>query len=147
MPPAKGPDYSALRRKLAAGLPLLEAAALAGMTEDAAKDYLAKRESEDDKSLRAFSDQALRVSLAALTRAVKEKNRKVSQHDQGDDGSFTMYKEAVIDVDAAKALLKAGMDARAMLRRAAGGTGGGEEAGERDLFDIKVTGWSFKKRE
>lgn len=127
---------------------MARAASEAGLTEEEAKAYLDERASEEDKSLRAFSDQALKVALKALTNAIKEKNRKVSHStsSEGADGErdYHMEREAVIDVDAAKALLKAGMDARKLLKRGSAALGGGEPAGERDLFD-RANPWSFKK--
>lgn len=130
-------DFAALRRKLAGGKVLAVAAAEAGMSLEEAQAYLTAREDEQDTSLLAFSDEALRVSLMALKRAVKEKNR-VTAFGSLQDG---MTKEAIIDVDAAKALLKAAMQAKKMLRAekvAAAGAG----AVEKDLFDSP---WSFKK--
>lgn len=140
-------DFRALRRKLASGKTLAEAAAEAGMTEEEAKAYLTARESEEDETLRAFSDQAMKTALEVLERAAREKNRGLGQKltELGPDGPLvTETKEQVIDVDAAKTLLRYAMQAKKMLRDDRDGRGsGGDQAGDRDLFDQGP--WTFRK--
>lgn len=128
-------DVRALRRKLASGKLLAEAATEAGMTVEEAQAYLTAREDEQDKALMAFSDEALRISLSALKRCIAQGNRPVMFHNE--EGHS---KESVIDLPAAEALLKAAMEAKKMLRA----RGLAQVAGEaiKDLFDSP---WSFKK--
>lgn len=110
------------------------------MSLEEAQAYLTSRESEEDRSLRAFSDEALGTALRALKAAVKEKTR-ATQFGSVEDG-FT--RATVIDVEAAKALLKAGIDAKKLLRlgsleRLPGGV---EIEDGKDLFDSP---WSFRR--
>jgi hypothetical protein len=134
----KRKDFGSLRRKLAAGKLLTDAAAESGMTVEEAQDYLAGRQGQDDESLRAFSDEALRVALTALTAAVKEGSRTIGEG--YGEGRFDRYQS--VDLDAAKALLKAGMDARKMLRRSKEIKIEAAAAGQVDLFDAGP--WTFK---
>lgn len=139
-------DFRALRHKLASGKVLADAASEAGMSLDEAQAYLKSRDEEEDETLLAFSDEALRVALMALKRAVREKNRSVAsilyeKDNVTGDSTKTESRESVIDVDAAKALLKAGMQAKKMLRDREG-SGGAVPAGQKDLFDGP---WTFKK--
>lgn len=132
-------DFDALKRKLISGKTLAVAAAEAGMTLQEAEDHLADRTSEDDKSLRAFSDEAMNVALEAMKGFLQEKNRSVVESCE-----MGSTKEAVLDLPAATALLRAAMDARKMLRRKEKPAALPVQIGK-DLFDQPDTPWSFKR--
>lgn len=143
-------DYAALRRKLSLGRTIEEAAVESGMPLEEARTYLLRERSSElehgDEKLLMWSQKALNRAYRALSNAIAEKNRQVADGTTGECGSYT--KEAVLDVDAAKALLKAALDARKMIdkRREVQRRGvlpGGQLAGERDLFEDQGP-WSFK---
>lgn len=130
-------DFPALLRKLARGKTLAIASAEAGLTEEEARAHLEARTSEDDESLRSFADEAMRVSLRVLKKAALTEMRIVSE---GFEMGHTKWEAT--DLKAATALLKAGMDARKMLRSKADKAVAG-----RDLFDGDGEDdgpWSFK---
>ena len=149
MKPANKEPFRALLRKLSAGKTLAVAASEAGMSEQDARDYLKTRDSEEDQSLRAFCDDGLRLVMKVFRRAVNEKNRKVMHTEviaEGEHSTTTTHKEAVIDLPAATALLKACMEGKKMLRTSREAGGGGSGRGERDLFDANESNpWVFKK--
>ncbi len=137
-------DFRSLRRKLASGKTLPDAAAESGMTSDEAVAYLNTRDDEQDKALLAFSDEAMAIALTVFKRAAREKNRSVLQklvEFTSDGPQKTETKEAVIDIDAATALLKAAMQAKKMLRDDRAGRSSPEDQ-DKDLFDNP---WSFRK--
>lgn len=141
-----------LERKLAQQKSLEQAAEEMGVPLNHAEEVLQgvrlSRAKTSDDHLELFAAEALKTALHTLKKAMKEGNREVSVGHG--EGSFT--KEAVIDVDAAKALLRAGLDAQKILDRrrarakSADGKGGDRLPGERDLFDGNGP-WAFKTRD
>jgi uncharacterized protein (DUF1800 family) len=141
-------DFSALEAKLARGKPLCLAAEEAGIPVEEAKEWLDKRRLPDDQAsgdqLALFADEAMAVALAALKDAIAEKNRAVMSTERDGPSVFTS-KEAVLDLDAAKALLRAAMDARRMLERRKTPQRKAQAVSEavQDLFDLGP--WKVKK--
>ncbi len=134
-------DFQSLGRKLARGKTLQEAASESGLTLDEAREYLDRIHQEDDQTLRAFADEALRAGLSRLKDAVKEKERIVGEGHG--EGRYTNF--ATTDVAAARALIRAGLDARKLLRLSKKDRQAAPPGHEdRDLFD---TPWEFKKED
>lgn len=140
-------DYPGLERKLARGKTLEQASLETGIPLEEAKAYIEKRresakETEDD-ALLLFSNEALQTALKTLKRAANDQERMSSEG--FGEGRYTSY--ATTDVEAAKALLKAGLDARRMLEKKKSSAKLGPMAqGIVDLFDA-TSPWSFKKPE
>lgn len=132
-------DYPALIRKLAAGKPLAQAAVESGLSDEDAKAYLQSRADEDSESLRAFADEALKVSLRVLKKlSTGDKRESSSSCDMGATGWEST------DLKAATALLRAGMEARKMLRQV-----DKKRDPKADLFDalggLAASAWDFKE--
>ena len=149
---AKGmsPDYKSLQRKLRRGVPLEDAALEAGIPLDQAQAWVEKLRADEagtgDERLLLFSNDAINTGITCLKAAIKEKNRKVSEG----FGEGMSVREAVIDIDAAKALLKFGFEARRMIdkRKHAAQVTAAVAQGASDLFDLAASSpWRFKERE
>jgi len=145
-------DFPSLERKLARGAPLEVACEQTGIPLPEAETYLELRRSRGDTGtedqLSLFSDEALRVAIRTLKRAIKEKNRGViNEESEYRDGAkvSVRVKEQVLDVDAAKALLKAGIEVRRMLERRKAPERKGKAVGDtaKDLFDV-MGPWRLK---
>jgi hypothetical protein len=130
-------DWEGLARKLRAGKLLEQAAEEAGIPIEEAKTWLKDRRVEpeyDDDSLRLLSAKALVSGVHTLIAAAKEKDGRI-RAEGGEFGDSYQY----LDVDAAKALVTAGLKIRSMLGR-------GKTAGVvgKDLFDAdEDTTWEF----
>lgn len=138
----KNRDWEGLRRKLRAGKLVEDAAVEAGIPIDEARKWLEDRRPNadyDDDSLRLLASSALNAGIAALVEAAKETAGRMSAEGGGMGASYKYF-----DVDAAKALVNAGLKIRTMVgakRKAA--------ASARDLFDAasgdaeRKLGWDF----
>lgn len=135
--------FKSLERKLASGKTLEQAALEAGLEVDAAREYLAQRrtsaaETEDD-TLLLFSNEALRTAMNVLKRATRDPDRIKSE--TFDMGGTTF---ALTDIEAAKALLTAGLAARKMLYSRKTATSKMQNLDAlSDLFD-RTDPWEFK---
>lgn len=143
-----------LERKLAAQKSLDQAAEEMGISVADAdlllKEVRDSRAKTQDDQLEQFANEALKIALRTLKKAAGEGNRETGQG-MG-DGMYTT--EAPVDVDAAKALLRAGLDAQKLIdrrrersaaRSRTGGAGLVDPQG-RDLFD-RSNPWRFKPKE
>ena len=144
------PDYKSLQRKLRRGVLLEDAALEAGIPLAEATAWVEKLRADEagtgDERLLLFSNDAINTGIATLKAAIKEKSRVVAQADfQG-----SSERSQVLDVDAAKALLKFGFDARRMIdkRKHSARVTAAVEQGAADLFDLAASSpWRFKERE
>ena len=106
-------DWEGLERKLSRGKLLEKAAEESGIPLEEAQIWLANRRethSYDDDSLRILSAKALVSGMNALIRASQEKDGRI-KGEGGTIGSTYEYS----DVDAAKALVMAGLKVRSMI--------------------------------
>lgn len=147
---AKEPDYKSLKSKLRRGVPLETAAIEAGIELEHATEWLAKLKADEagtgDERLLLFSNDAINTGITALKAAIKEKTRVVSTADfQG-----SSERSQVLDIDAAKALLRYGFEARRLIdkRKQAAQVMQAVQQGASDLFDLAaMSPWRFKERE
>lgn len=145
-----------LERKLAAQKSIEQAAEEMGLSVKEAEDLLdavrVSRAKTVDDQLEHFAAEALKTALSTLKKAARDGNREMGEG-MGDG----MYRtEAAVDIDAAKALLRAGLDAQKILDRrrekaasrakAAGGSGLVDPTTGRDLFD-RSNPWKFKPKD
>ncbi len=136
-------DWEGLARKISRGLLPEDAATEAGIPWEEAKTWLEARratKSYDDDSLRLLSAKALAEGLEALMREAQNSEGRV----KGEGGEFGRTFEFG-DIDAAKALVAAGLKLRSML---ASEPGTKKTAGQviDDLFD-RASNWSFPTAE
>lgn len=80
----------------------------------------------------------MRTALVTLKKVAKAGPRVMCS--KSEDGSFDSFSPS--DVTAATALLRAGIDARKLLKGSRSGPPGSPQEEDRDLFD---TPWTFKE--
>ncbi len=127
-----------LARKISRGKLVEEAAAEAGIPLEEAQKWLEERRKSkvyDEDSLRLLSAQALYAGMQALIRHSRNHDGRVKV-EGGEFGQTYQFD----DVDAAKALVAAGIKIRTMLGAGKGKPTPGEVID--DLFD-RASNWNF----
>ena len=143
--PDKSRDWGALARKISAGKLLEDAAAEAGIPLVEAIEHLqTRREAAElaDIELRMLASTAFQAGIERLVAISQEAPRVKSEGSE-----FSSVTFAMTDLEAARALVTAGVSLARLARERA--PAGSAVAGERDLFDAppQASNWSFKKRD
>lgn len=150
------PDFKSLELKIRRGKTLEQAAAEAGIDIAAATSYLeARREAAGkvgDDCLELNAAEAIHFGMKTLIAATKEKNRQVGERDSTEAGGSWSKTDAVIDIDAAKALLSFALNAKKLVLAKKGKVALPAGDAAPDLFDVgdggetrELGNWVFKR--